>query len=75
MNLTTLTTDDLLHDLGYETHPGAHTASLAGCGHWSRRYACANCIDAELLRRGIDATADGRYERKHGRIMRKGAAC
>lgn len=75
-SLDATATNDLLHDLRYETHPGAHTFSPSSCGvgHWSRRYACAECIDAELRFRGIDVVENGRgvhYVRVDGRIRRK----
>lgn len=65
----------LIEWLAYHTTPGAHTVSDGKCGHAARGgLHCANCIDAELLRRGVDVVAGGTryaYERVNGRIRRK----
>lgn len=61
--------------LAYHTTPGAHTVSDGKCGHAARGgLHCANCIDAELLRRGVDVVECGTryaYKRFVGGIRRK----
>lgn len=71
-----ITTDDLLDRLHYQTAPGVHTCSTGECGHTVRggHYWCCNCLDAELLRRGVDVTVNGsryQYIRDGRGIMRK----
>lgn len=74
MSITKRTTDDLIDRLSYQASPGIHTFGLAPCGHWGRgANTCANCIDAELLRRGLDVTTaelDYTYTRGERGIMR-----
>jgi len=63
--LKRLKTENLLLELAYQTHPGVHTymPGCYGCGGTTRGYSfCRRCIDAELLRRGINA-AKVRYRR------------
>jgi hypothetical protein len=65
-----LTLTRLLDDLAWQTKPGEHTVSVSACGHPARGGGiCANCLDKELLRRGIDICNE-RYDRIDGRIRR-----
>lgn len=68
---------DLAWELDYLTGGGnATTVGQAKCGHTARggHPICEDCIDAELLRRGVDVTKGGSqyaYERVDGHIRRK----
>jgi hypothetical protein len=65
----------LTEHLAYQTAPGVHTTLPCECGGRRRPAGavCAQCIDAELLRRAIDVTKGGTgygYERVGGRVRR-----
>jgi hypothetical protein len=68
----------LISKLDYQCAPGCHTFACGlatKCGHWARGGGwCRECIDRELLRRGVDVVIGGSryaYERVDGRIRRK----
>lgn len=74
MSIADETTSTLIAELNYECTPGGHTYRPQRCGHHSRSPWCSRCIDAELLRRGVDVTRGGTcfvYERVDGRLRRK----
>jgi hypothetical protein len=68
-------TKTLIWRLDWQIAPGCKTQSIGVCGHWSRGgWTCGECLDAELLRRGIDLAKGGSqytYERVDGRLRRK----
>lgn len=78
--LWAMQTYELVERLNFQTTPGCHTKSEGLCRHFSRAgdY-CSDCIDAELLRRGVDVIKGGSkfvYVRED-RIRRKvkGESC
>lgn len=74
------TVESLISLLDFQASPGVHTFGLGRCGHFARGCGvCSDCIDAELLRRGVDVTKGGSkfvYVRED-RIRRKvkGESC